>query len=73
MTAPLFGTAAAILYFGWLWHNRSAADRREDGPSSRRAEELNRIVRSQSVKSKRKIEKRYDKPSKTLHAAGHVR
>ena len=26
MTAPFFSIGIAILYFGWLWHERSAAD-----------------------------------------------
>ena len=30
MTTPFISVTAAILYFGWLWHNRSAVDRREN-------------------------------------------
>ena len=28
MTTPLLSSLAAILYFGWLWHNRSAVEQR---------------------------------------------
>ena len=30
MTTPFISVTAAILYFGWLWHNRSAVDRRKE-------------------------------------------
>ena len=43
MTAPFVSVAAAILYFGWLWHDRSAVDgRREDRSKSQPKKEKNR-------------------------------
>jgi hypothetical protein len=29
MTTPFISVTAAIFYFAWLWHNRSAVERRE--------------------------------------------
>ena len=29
MTPPFLGVSIALLYFGWLWHDRKAPDRAE--------------------------------------------
>jgi len=40
MTTPILTETVAILYFGWLWHGRSAADRSER-VSSNPTDEIN--------------------------------
>ena len=42
MTTPFISVTAAILYFGWLWHNRSAVDRREGSLERATTKETNR-------------------------------
>jgi hypothetical protein len=42
MTILLFSLGVAILYFGWLWHDRSARDRLEDGLLGQSAKDSNR-------------------------------
>ena len=42
MTSPFISVTAAILYFGWLWHDRSAVDRREDSLELASTKETNR-------------------------------
>jgi hypothetical protein len=34
MTAPFLTVFVSILYFGWLWHDRSATDCKQSGLSS---------------------------------------
>jgi hypothetical protein len=42
MTIPFFSFGVAILYFGWLWHDRSATDRSQGGLLSRSPKDSNR-------------------------------
>jgi hypothetical protein len=42
MTAPFLSVSAALLYFGWLWHDRKAADRSEDGSRNGPLQDTNR-------------------------------
>ena len=44
MTIPFFSLIAATLYFGWLWHDRSATDRSEDGSLDRPVKKSNRSL-----------------------------
>jgi len=43
MAIPLLTLITAILFFGCLWHDRSAADRSQDGSSDRPGKDANRI------------------------------
>ena len=42
MTTPFINLTAAILYFGWLWHDRSAVERREGSLENQPTKETNR-------------------------------
>jgi len=42
MNVPYFSVGAAILYFGWLWQGRSAAERSKDGSLNRPVKEPKR-------------------------------
>jgi hypothetical protein len=49
MTTPFRCVGVAILYFGWLWHDRRAADRSEDGLLSRSAKDSSRTVETHAT------------------------
>ena len=43
MTAPILSIIGAALYFGWLWHNRTASSRAEAGSLDLTNQEPKRI------------------------------
>jgi hypothetical protein len=55
MSPPIFSTVAALLYFGWLWHNRSATEER-------------RLLRSISTARKAKVQRKLAKHSLAVAA-----
>jgi hypothetical protein len=49
MTTPFLCVGVAILYFGWLWHDRRAADLFEAGLLSRSAKDSSRTVETHAT------------------------
>ena len=45
MTLPFLSVSIAVLYFGWLWHDRKATDRTETHSTNRASKPLTRPKR----------------------------